>query len=59
MLLFVRQRRKDDRGETMPYTCLGRGFYSSHRGARPMQVEWDLETPMPAGMYQETKRAAG
>lgn len=59
VLLFVRQRRQDDRGETMPYVSLGRGFYRTHRGARPMQVEWDLETPMPAGMYQETKRAAG
>ncbi|UJR86680.1 DUF3427 domain-containing protein [Sandaracinus amylolyticus] len=59
VLLFVRQRRTGDRGETMPYVHLGRGFYRSHRGARPMQIEWDLETPMPAWLYQETKRAAG
>jgi len=58
-VLFVRQRRQDDRGETMPYVCLGRAFYATHRGARPMQIEWDLEAAMPAGMYQETKRAAG
>lgn len=59
VVLFVRQRRRDDRGETAPYTNLGRAFYRSHRGARPMQIEWDLEHPMPAWLYQETKRAAG
>jgi superfamily II DNA or RNA helicase len=58
-LLFVRRRRTDDRGETMPYTLLGPCHYRTHRGARPMQIEWDLERPMPAAFYQETKLAAG
>jgi superfamily II DNA or RNA helicase/HKD family nuclease len=59
VVLFVRQRRSDDRGETMPYLCLGRVFYREHRGGRPMQIEWELETAMPSWWYQETKRAAG
>ena len=59
VLLFVRARRSDARGETMPYTLLGRAFYLEHRGSRPMKVQWELETAMPAGMYQETKVAAG
>jgi hypothetical protein len=59
VVLFVRQRRSDERGVTMPYVCLGRGWYRGHRGARPMQVGWELESAMPAGLYQETKRAAG
>jgi len=58
-LLFVRERRKDDRGETMPYVLLGPCFYRTHKGGRPMAIEWDLERPMPPGMYQETKLAAG
>jgi len=59
VLLFVRARRADERGETMPYTLLGRVFYLEHRGGRPMKVQWELETAMPAGIYQETKVAAG
>jgi hypothetical protein len=59
VVLFVRQRRTDDRGETMPYVCLGRAFYLGHRGGRPMGIEWELETAMPSGWYQENKRAAG
>ncbi len=58
-LLFVRQRRGDDRGETMPYTLLGHCEYRAHRGDRPMQIEWELLRPMPAGYYQEVKVAAG
>jgi hypothetical protein len=58
-LLFVRQRKKDGRGETMPYLLLGPVYYVSHRGGRPMQIEWELEFPMPAGDFQEMKVAAG
>lgn len=59
VLLFVRARKADERGETMPYTLLGPAFYLEHRGGRPMKVQWELETAMPAGMYLETKVAAG
>ena len=59
VLLFVRQRRTDDRGETKPYVLLGSCAYDGHRGGRPMRIEWILEHPMPAGLYQETKIAAG
>ncbi len=58
-LAFVRQRKTDARGETMPYVFLGELFYVTHRGARPMQIEWDLARPMPAAFFQETKIAAG
>jgi hypothetical protein len=59
VLLFVRQRRTDDRGETKPYVLLGPCAYDGHRGGRPMRIEWILDHPMPAGLYQETKIAAG
>lgn len=59
VLLFVRTRKSDERGETMPYTLLGRAYYLDHRSGRPMQVHWELEIPMPAALYQETKVAAG
>lgn len=59
VLLFLRARKTDARGETMPYTFLGPAFYRKHRGAQPMQIEWELAHPMPAAVYQETKVAAG
>jgi hypothetical protein len=59
VLLFVRGRKRDSRGETVPYTCLGYANYVRHESSRPMQVIWELERPMPAAFYQEAKVAAG
>jgi len=57
--LFVR-RNKSSRPEiTAPYTFVGPSTYRSHQGGRPMAIEWQLARPLPAGLYQETKLAAG
>lgn len=59
VLLFVRQRRRDARGETAPYTFLGPARYVTHRGERPMSITWDLGHRMPAELFEEMKVAAG
>ena len=59
VVLFVRERPKDGRGETVPYVCLGDARYVSHEGERPMRITWELARPMPAELYQEAKVAAG
>lgn len=57
--LFVRARRKDDRGRTLPYAFLGPVHYVRHQGEKPMQIVWELETPMPAWVQVEGAAAAG
>jgi hypothetical protein len=47
-LLFVRERRKDDRGETAPYVFLGSVRVAGSSGERPMNIEWELHRPIPA-----------
>jgi superfamily II DNA or RNA helicase/HKD family nuclease len=59
VLLFARRRKRDGRGETTPYTCLGFANLVRHESSRPMKIVWELERPMPAGFYQEAKVAAG
>ena len=59
VVLFVRERPKDGRRETLPYVCLGDARYVSHEGERPMRVVWELARAMPAELYQEGKVAAG
>lgn len=59
VVLFVRQSKRDARGFTAPYTCLGLARYVRHEGARPMKILWELEHPMPAELYEEFKVAAG
>ncbi|MDE0004087.1 MAG: DUF3427 domain-containing protein, partial [Rhodospirillaceae bacterium] len=59
VILFVRERKKDGRGETLPYHCLGRACYRSHESERPMKILWELERPMPGWLYQAGKVVAG
>jgi hypothetical protein len=59
VILFVRRRKRDGRGETTPYTCLGFANLVQHESSRPMKIVWELERPMPAGFFQEAKVAAG
>ena len=59
VVLFVRERKRDGRGETVPYTCLGRARYAGHESERPMKILWKLERPMPGGLYQAGKVVAG
>ena len=59
VILFVRERKKDGRGETLPYHCLGRAQYRSHESERPMKILWELDRPMPGWLYQAGKVVAG
>jgi superfamily II DNA or RNA helicase len=58
-ILLVREAQKDDRGVAMPYVNLGEVRYLRHVGVRPMRIEWELATDMPAELYQHAKLAAG
>ncbi|MDE0355588.1 MAG: DUF3427 domain-containing protein [Deltaproteobacteria bacterium] len=59
VILFVRERKKDGRGETLPYHCLGLARYRRHESERPMKILWELERPMPGWLYQAGKVVAG
>ncbi len=59
VLLFVRERRTDARGETLPYLLLGPAYYEKHTDERPMKIIWHLRTPIPAQDFQTMKIAAG
>ena len=57
-LLFVRETRKDERGETRPYLFLGPAGYVSHEGERPMAITWRLAHPIPIQFYRGMRMAA-
>jgi superfamily II DNA or RNA helicase len=59
ILLFVRQRKRDDRGVTSPYLFLGPVRYLEHESEKPMRIIWELERPMPPEFFQQVKVAAG
>jgi hypothetical protein len=45
-LLFVRESKKDSRGVTSAFRFLGPVHPRSHRGERPITIEWELSTPL-------------
>lgn len=53
VLLFVRQHQKLPNGLAEPFVFLGPASLRSWKGARPMQIEWDLEHAMPGWLYRE------
>jgi len=59
VLFFVRRRKKDERGHTMPYLFLGPASFVHSEGERPMSITWSLHHPMPGLLFEETKVAAG
>lgn len=57
VVLFVREAKTGDLG-TMPYTCLGTVTHATHRGSKPMQIEWELARPMPQDVYRQARAVA-
>jgi hypothetical protein len=53
VLLFVRQHQKLPNGLAEPFVFLGPVSPRSRRGARPMQLDWELEHAMPGWLYRE------
>ena len=59
VLLFARERQKDDRGMTLPYVFLGPARYVSHEGSRPIAFTWELDHEMPFEFFEEGRVVAG
>lgn len=54
-ILFVRDAKKDEYGNTNAYYCLGLiDFHESH-GERPMNVVWDMQQPIPGFILEAAK----
>ena len=58
ILLFVREQNDDEYGFTMSYVFLGEANFINSRGSKPMNVEWQLNEPMPAYIWKESGKLA-
>ena len=54
MLLFVRKQRNaaENKYRTLGYVYLGKVTLDSFEGNKPMQIVWNLKTPMPGSVYE-------
>ncbi|WP_258863161.1 DUF3427 domain-containing protein [Corynebacterium renale] len=57
VVLCVRVKKSTALGTAAPFTLLGPVNYVSHRGEKPIRIEWALERRMPAEIF-EAGRAA-
>ena len=58
VLLFVRERNKDEFGNTMAYVFLGVSNYLEHYGSKPMNIKWELNEPMPPYLWKDSAKMA-
>lgn len=58
LFLFVREQTKDEFGRTMGFVNFGAVNYISHTGSQPMDITWELATPMPNFMWQQAAKLA-
>ncbi len=58
VLLFVRERNKDEYNNTMSYVFLGDGKLIDYYGSKPMNINWELREPMPPYLWKDSAKMA-
>jgi len=56
ILLFVRESKKDEFGNTRGYVFVGKGKLKTHYGAKPMSIEWELDEPLPHYLWKDAAK---
>lgn len=51
--LFIRERNKDEFGNTMGFVFAGEADLVQHHGAKPMNIVWKLRVPLPPFLYND------
>ena len=58
ILLFVRERSKDEFANTMGYVFIGEGNFKDYYGSKPMSINWELSEPMPHYLWKDSAKLA-
>lgn len=56
ILLFVREKAKDEFGNTMGYVFVGEGKMKDYYGAKPMSIKWELQEPLPHYLWHDAAK---
>lgn len=56
ILLFVREKPKDEFGNRYGYVFVGEGRYMNHYGASPMSIHWELNEPLPHYLWKDAAK---
>lgn len=53
ILLFVREKSKNEFQNTNGYVFIGEGNFQEYEGSKPMSIKWELKEPMPNYLWKE------
>lgn len=56
ILLFVREKNKDEFGNTMGYVFVGKGEIREHYGSKPMNIIWELNEQLPHYLWKDAAK---
>ena len=56
ILLFVREKAKDEYGNTKGYVFIGEGNIKEYYGSKPMSINWELNEPMPNYLWKDAAK---
>lgn len=56
ILLFVREKAKDEYGNTMGYVFVGQANYKNSYGTKPMSINWELNEPLPHYLWKDSAK---
>lgn len=58
ILLFAREKAKNEFDNTNGYVFLGEGTLKEHYGSKPMSIVWELSHPLPHFLWKESAKMA-
>ncbi len=56
ILLFVREKANDEKGNTMGYVFIGEGNFKENEGEKPMNIKWELSEPIPNYLWRASAK---
>ena len=56
ILLFIREKNKDEYGNTMGFVFVGQGNLLTHSGSKPMNIVWELTHPLPPFLWHDAAK---
>jgi superfamily II DNA or RNA helicase len=56
ILLFVREKAKNEFGNSLGYVFIGEGNLEDYKGSKPMSINWKLEEAMPHYLWKDAAK---
>ena len=56
ILLFVREKAKNQYGNSLGYVFIGEGNLKDYKGSKPMSINWELNEPMPHYLWKDAAK---